>query len=365
MPKPVIEAIRSHLDREAEMGGYESAAEAADRLADVYEALAQLLGTRAPNVAVVESATAAVAQALSAFDFRPGDIIVTTRNDYTSNQIMYLSLARRLGVVVRRAADLPEGGADPASIRTLAADARCRLVAVTWVPTNSGLVQPVEAIGTVCEELGRPYLVDGCQAAGQIPIDVARVKCDFLAGTARKFLRGPRGIGFLYVSDRALARGDYPLLVDMRGADWVAADAFELVPGARRFEKWESPLALVLGMGAAVRYALRVGVAEAARRAQALATRAREGLAQIPGVRVTDRGADLCAIVTAQIGRREAKEVVLGLRAQRINTSASTRQDGVIDMDAKQVASVLRISPHYYNTPAEVDAAVAAIAAYV
>lgn len=362
VPAPVLEAIQSHLRREAEFGAYEAAEEAADRIAGVYEDLGRLLGCRAANVAILENSTVAFAQSLAAFDFRPGDVIVTTRNDYTSNQLMYLSLARRRGVVVRRAEDRPEGGVDPDSLRRLAADPRCALVAVTWVPSNSGLVQPVEEIGAICESLGRPYLIDACQAVGQIPVDVTRLRCDFLAGTARKFLRGPRGIGFLYVADRALARGAYPLLVDMRGADWISADQFELVADARRFENWEFSYALVLGLGAAVRYAIAVGVDDAMRRARRLAAYARERLATLNGVRVMDRGVDLCAIVTAQIGRRHAREVVLQLRARGINTNASTRQDGLIDMDDKGATSVLRVSPHYFNTTEEIDAAVAAIA---
>ena len=361
MPRPVLEAMEGHLRREAEIGGYEAADEAVDRTASAYQDVARLIGTRPANIAVVENATVAVAQALGAFDFRPGDRIVTTRTDYVSNQIMYLSLARRLKVEIVRAADLPEGGVDPDSVRRLAAQPRCRLVAVSWVPTNSGLVQPVDAIGVVCESLGIPYLEDACQAVGQIPVDVARVRCDYLGATARKFLRGPRGIGFLYVSDRALARGDHPLLLDMRGADWTAPDAFQLTPDARRFENWEFSYASLLGMGAAARYAQTVGVAEAGRRARVLAVRARERLAAVPGVRVLDRGAEQCAIVTAEVRGWDANEIVTRLRQRGINTNASVRAYGIIDFDEKGVQSALRISPHYYNTADEVDACVAAV----
>ncbi|MGH7537111.1 MAG: aminotransferase class V-fold PLP-dependent enzyme [Gemmatimonadales bacterium] len=274
MPRPVLDAVTAHLRRESEFGGYEAADEARDRVTASYEAVARLIGVEPRNLAVVENATVAVAQALTAFDFRPGDALVTTRADYVSNQLMYLSMARRLGVVVRHAADLPEGGVDPDSVRALLRERRCRLVALSWIPTNSGLVQAAEAVGAVCEAEGVPYLVDACQVVGQRPIDVRALRCDYLAATARKFLRGPRGIGFLYVADRALARGDYPLLVDMRGADWTADEAFRLADGARRFENWEFAYALVLGMGAAVRYALEVGIETAGRRASELAATA-------------------------------------------------------------------------------------------
>jgi selenocysteine lyase/cysteine desulfurase len=307
---------------------------------------------------VVANSTVAFSQALSAFDFKPGDQILTTRNDYASNQIMFLSLARRLGVEVVRAEDLPEGGVDPDSIRELMRRRRPALVAVTWVPTNSGLVQPVEAVGEICHAAEVPYLVDGCQAVGQIAVDVARVRCDYLAATARKFLRGPRGIGFLYASDRVLRAGAYPLLVDMRGADWTAPDEFELAPDARRFESWESPCALVLGLGAAARYALEVGIATARDRARRLAALARERLARLPGVRVLDRGLELCAIVTAALGPADPEPIKLELRRRGINVSTTTRTSAVIDMDEKGAAAALRFSPHYYNTEDEVGRAV-------
>jgi selenocysteine lyase/cysteine desulfurase len=234
-------------------------------------------------------------------------------------------------------------------------------VALTWVPTNSGLVQPVEDVGRICQEAGVPYLVDACQAVGQMPVDVQRIGCDFLAATARKFLRGPRGVGFLYVSDQRLAAGAHPLLVDMHGATWVEADAFDLTPDARRFESWEFAYALVLGLGAAAAYALDVGVATARDRARELATYARTRLATVPKVRVLDRGPELCAIVTAAVAGRDAKEIKLALRARGINTSSPEREDAVIDMDEKKASSALRISPHYYNTKEEIDTAIEAL----
>jgi len=360
VPRPVLEAVTAHLQREAMLGGYEAADEARERVQASYAAVAALIGAAPRNIAMVENATVAVALALSAFDFRPGDVLVTTRADYVSNQLMYLSLARRLGIDVRRAADLPEGGVDPDSVRALLRERRCRLVALSWIPTNSGLVQAAQAVGEVCEAAEVPYLIDACQAVGQLPIDVPALRCDYLAATARKFLRGPRGIGFLYVSDRTLARGDYPLFVDMRGADWTAADAFRLADGARRFENWEFAYALVLGLGEAARYAGNVGPVGSTR-AQKLARSLRERLAALPEVRVMDRGRDRCAIVTIAADSHDPAQLKLRLRARGINTSVSNRDDGVIDMDEKGVTSVLRFSPHYYNSEEELERAVGAL----
>lgn len=361
MPRPVREAVTDHLQLEQELGGYEAAEAQAESLQLSYEAIARLLGTQRRNIAIVQNSTVAFAQALSAFDLGPGDMVLTSRSDYASNQIMYLSLGRRRSVEIVRAPDAAEGGVDPDEVRRLIAQRRPTLVALTWIPTNSGLVQPVEAVGEVCREAGVPYLVDACQAVGQLPIDVQRLQCDFLAATARKFLRGPRAIGFLLVSDRMLEAGAHPLLVDMHGATWTDSDRFVLTPDARRFETWERPDALVLGLGAAARYALEVGLETARDRARELAAQVRDRLSDLPSVRVLDRGPELCAIATAAVEGCDAGDLKLALRARRINVSSPHREDAVIDMDEKRTTSALRISPHYYNTMEEIDTAVEAL----
>ena len=363
MPQSVFWAISAHLEKEANFGGYESADGAAAEAQAAYANVAKLVGAQPRNIAVVENATVAFFQALSAIDFQSGDVILTTRNDYISNQLAYLSLAKRRGVQIQRAADLAEGGVDPQSVRELLRKGRVRLLAVTWVPTNSGLIQPVEALGAMAQEAGVPYLIDACQAVGQIPIDVARLRCDYLSATGRKFLRGPRGIGFLYVSDRALGRGDFPLHVDMRGAEWKSADEFALVPDARRFENWEFAYALVLGLGEAARYALEVGVEKGGMRARQLASQLRARLKNVPGCRVLDWGTKLAAIVTVDVAGYAPGDLVALLCKQKINTSASLRAYAVIDMDQKQATGALRISPHYFNTEEEIAAVVDALAA--
>lgn len=363
MPTPVVEAIVDHLDREVRQGGYEAAEAATDRIQGTYEELAVLVGVAARNVAIVENATVAFAQALSSYDFRPGDVLVTTRNDYASNQLMYLSLAERRGIELVRAEDGPEGGVDPDSVRSLIREREPKLVALTWVPTSSGLVQPAQAVGEICAEAGVPYLVDACQAVGQMDVNVSRLHCDFMAATARKFLRGPRGLGFLVVSDDVLESGRRPLHIDMRAADWVGPDRYELRPDARRFENWEFPYALVLGLGEAARYAREVGAGTAQESAWALASQLREALSAVPGVRVLDRGPELCAIVTVDVAGRHADDLVREMRSQGINTSALQRVSAVIDLAEKGAESALRLSPHYYNTEAEIRAAATTLAA--
>ena len=355
MPAPVIDAIGRHLDLEATIGGYEAEALAAPAIEAAYEAVAELLGVAPRNVAFTEHATASFTQALSSVRFEAGDVILTTANDYVSNQIQYLSLADRFGIEVMRAPDSPAGGLDLKAMKGLIHRRRPRLVAVTHAPTSSGLVQDVAAVGRLCRERDVLYLVDACQSVGQMPVRPEEIGCDFLSVTARKFLRGPRGAGFLYVSDRALELGLEPLFPDLRGADWIAEDLYQPSPDARRFETWEFAWALVLGTGAAARYALQVGMEAVRERVRALASLLRTGLTELPGVRVLDHGPELGATVTASVEGRRPDALVLALRERGINTSSQTRIDAVIDYDAKGVDGALRISPHYFNEEAELD----------
>jgi selenocysteine lyase/cysteine desulfurase len=362
MPGPVIAAAREHLDLESRIGGYEAAAEAVEGIADAYVSVAELLNTARRNVAFTEHATASFVQALSSVPWRHGDLLLTTRNDYVSNQIQYLSLARRFGVEVVRVPDAAEGGVDLEAMEALIRRRRPRLVAVTHVPTNSGLVQDVASVGAMCRAQEVLYLVDACQSVGQMPVHPEALQCDFLSATARKFLRGPRGAGFLWVSDRVLESGMEPLFPDLRGANWIEEGLYRAAPDAKRFETWEFAWALVLATGAAARYASDLGLEAVRRRSWDLAADLRTRLHALDGVRLLDRGRSLGAIVTVSAERHRPSDLVEALRARGVNTSSQTRLDAVLDYDAKGVGGALRISPHYYNTEEELDLLVEALA---
>jgi selenocysteine lyase/cysteine desulfurase len=361
MPEPVIGALQDHVELESRIGGYEAEELRAPEIGAAYRSVARLLGTESRNIAFKDNATVSNLQAISSIPFAAGDLILTTRNDYASNQIQFLSLQRRLSVRVLRAPDDAAGGVDVQAMANLIRDQRPKLVCVTHVPTNSGLVQDVDAIGAACRQAEVLYLVDACQSVGQMPVDVRSIQCDFLSASARKYLRGPRGCGFLYVADRVLDRGLMPLFVDMRGADWIAADSYRAAPDARRFENWEFAWALVLATGAAAQYATALGLESIQARVRALARRLRESLATIDRVRVLDRGPELSGTVSIATAGASPPALVAALRERRINVSAQSRVSAVIDYDDKGVSASLRISPHYYNTEDEIGQAVAAL----
>ncbi len=362
MPRPVLMAIEQYLHLETRVGGYEAAALMAQQIEECYVDLGRLIGAQARNIALVENATAAFNLVLTAVSWQAGDCLLSTRNDYVSNQLAYLALRRRFGIEILYPPDTDDGEVDLEVFRRLLLDKRPRLAAVTHVPTSSGLVQPAAEIGRLCREAEVPFLLDACQTVGQMPLDVEALGCDFLSTTGRKFLRGPRGTGFLYASDRILAAGWEPLLPDLRGAEWLGPDSYRPRADARRFENWEFAYALVMASGTAARYAQAVGLERIARRSSRLADLLRQRLAALPGVRVLDRGRQRCAIVTASIPWPDGYDLQRRLRQRKINVSITERSSALLDFDSKGVAWVLRASPHYFNTEQEVDSLSGALA---
>ncbi|MBX2914948.1 MAG: aminotransferase class V-fold PLP-dependent enzyme [Cyclobacteriaceae bacterium] len=357
----VVDAITQHLQLEAMTGGYEAADLKVNEVNGFYESTAQLLNCKATNIAFTSSATNSFARALSCIPFHADDSILLANEDYISNQLAFLSLQKRFGIKIIRAASLPEGGVDVDDMKRLMDQHHPKLVSLTHVPSNTGLIQPVELVGELCAARNIYYLVDGCQSAGQIPVDVEKIKCDFFTATLRKFLRGPRGAGFLFVSDKVIERKLEPLFIDLRGAEWIKPDEYLPRMDARRFEDWELPYPLVLGSKAAIELAVSLGLDEIEKRNLFLCTKIRNGLAEIPGVNLLDKGTNLSSIITASIRNHNAPDILNGLRALNINTSIGYRNFALIDFDAKQVEWALRISPHYYNTEAEVNTLLQAI----
>jgi len=353
MPRPVLETMVDYLRREADIGGYEAAHEAAARLDGVYDSVARLIGAARDEIALTENATVAWQMAFYALDFAPGDRILTARAEYAANYVAFLQMARRTGTVIEIVPDDADGVLDVDALRRMIDD-RVRLIAVTWMPTNGGLINPAAGIGAVARSHDIPYLLDACQAVGQVPVDVGALQCDMLSATGRKFLRGPRGTGFLYVR-RELLRKLEPPMLDHFAAPWVASDKYEVRPDARRFETWENNYAARLGLGVAVDYALRIGLHEIESRVRGLAAELRSRLATLPGVEVRDLGRDRSAIVSFTMRDMDAVVVNSRLDKAGINVSRSDPASTLLDSAARGLPTVLRASPHYYNTSEEID----------
>ena len=355
MPRSVVAEMNRYLAEEEQIGGYGLARERADDIGAFYSEVAKLINGKPDNIAFAFHATDAYAKALSAIPFTSGDSILTTNDDYISNQIAFLSLQKRFGIKILRADNLPNGDLDLDNFESLVKKHQPRLVAITHVPTNSGLIQAAEEVGNICKAHNTWYLLDACQSVGQLVVDVEKIGCDFLSVTGRKFLRGPRGTGFLYVSDRVIEEKLEPLFLDMRGADWVGVDEYQIRMDAIRFETWELSYALLLGLTEAVRYANNVGISEIQNCNQKLSQKLREGLSQIPGLRVLDRGSKLASIVTFTNAGVSLERMEKSLKEHDIIYSVSFKNFALIDFTNKGVEWVIRLSPHYFNTLDEIE----------
>jgi cysteine desulfurase/selenocysteine lyase len=359
MPEPVLAAQLRHLRLEAETGGYEAAAAEHDRIEAIYDSIALLLNADRAEIALVENATVAWDMAFYSIGFASGDRILTAEAEYASNYIAFLQVARRSGAVVEVVPSDAAGELDVEALERMI-DRRVKLIAITHVPGNGGLINPAAAVGRIARAHGILYLLDACQSVGQMPIDVAAIGCDMLSATGRKYLRGPRGTGFLYVRRAVLDRLEPPFL-DLQAATWVDPDRYEMRPDARRFENWERNVAALLGLGAAVDYALGWGLADIAERVEALAAALRRRLAEIPGAVIRDRGRRRCGIVSFTVEGKPARDIVASLRQQRINCHASGPGSTLLDARARRLPDLVRASVHYYNTEEEVARFAAAV----
>lgn len=358
-PAPVLQAISYHLNLEAEIGGYEAAAAQSEQLDGVYGEVAALIGAQPQEIALVENATVGWCHAFYALDLEEGDRVLTCVAEYAANYVAFLQRVKRDGIVIDVVPNDETGALDVAALEAMITP-RTALIAITWIPTNGGLVNPAADVGKVARDHGIMYLLDACQAVGQMPVDVHEIGCDFLSATGRKFLRGPRGTGFLYVRE-ALIETLEPITIDHFAAPWVAADKYELRSDARRFETWENSYALRAGLGAAVAYARAIGLEHIETRARALAESFREGILTLDASEVMDLGTERCAIVSFTIKGLDPRETVAILRNQRINIGASSPSSTLLDAQARNLPTVLRVAPHYYNTIEEIERVVSTL----
>jgi cysteine desulfurase / selenocysteine lyase len=355
-PRQVTDAVMAHLHREAEIGGYEAATAAADQVERAYTAIAQLIGSRTDEIAIVENATRAWDMAFYAISFNPGDRILTARAEYASNVIAFLQVAARTGAVIEVIDDDETGQLSTTDLRRRLNDGNgtVKLVAITHVPTQGGLVNPAEEVGALTRDAGVLFLLDACQSIGHMPIDVELIGCDMLSATGRKYLRGPRGTGFLYVRQGVIEQLEPPFL-DLHAATWTAPDRYEIRPDARRFENWETNYAAKIGLGVAVDYALGWGLENIERRVRELAAYLRQRLSSMDGVHLHDQGRRQCGIVSFTVHGHSATEVQQRLSHRRINVSVSIADYARLDLPPRGLTELVRASVHYYNTEAEID----------
>jgi cysteine desulfurase/selenocysteine lyase len=353
VPTPVLDEVIRFWRQEAEYGAYEAAARDPEAVQRPYRALARLLGCEPDEIALTDNATRAWGTVFLSLAFKPGDRILISQAEYGNNLLALLRAARTQGVKIQAIPNDPVGQVSVEALRQML-DERVKLVAITHIPTHGGLVNPAAEIGAVTRAAGAPYLLDACQSVGQMPVDVHAIGCDFLTATSRKYLRGPRGVGFIYARRDWLPRLDPPI-VDWAEMRTVSMAGYEPVETARRLEVGEANQAARAGLGVAVEYALEWGLEAIWQRVTGLAELLRQRLLEIPGVSIHDTGASRCGIVTFTMAERDPEALRAYLAEQDINIKVSRRESAFLEMDARGLKSLARASVHYYNTEDELD----------
>ncbi len=362
----VLDTQIEYLQLEARIGGYEAHAHEQARVDAIRPSIARLLGAdpSGDEIALAVNSTAAFDLFLYSWAIspdhapEPGDRILTTETEYGANFVAYLQLAHRTGVEVEVVPSDDHGEIDldalDATIRRTDVGP-AKLIAINHIPTNGGLINPAAAVGAIAREHGITYLLDACQSAGQIPLDVDELGCDALTATGRKFLRGPRGTGFLYVRSSIIPTLE-PIVLDHSAALWVEPDRYETLPTAGRFEQWERNYASLLGLGHAAEEAMAHGLEAIAERVRSLADTLRGRLTEeVAAATVRDLGRERCGIVTFTLGDTDLPATKAGLRDAGINVSIVQPASALIDSRKRDLPPMIRASVHYYNTDDEID----------
>ena len=352
MPEPVYKTMCAYLELEQEIGGYEAAAKSQEVINNFYTAFAALLNAHPNEIAFIENATRAWDMAVYAIPFENGDRVLIHATEYSSNYLALLQLSRTKGIEIDLVPSDPLGGIDCSALDHMVTP-ETKAIFLTHAPSHSGLVNPVASVGKIARRHNLIYVLDACQSVGQLPVDVAAIGCDVLCGTGRKFLRGPRGTGFLYVSRRILD-DLHPPFVDLHSADWTSTHGYTLRADAKKFENYERFMAGQIALGAAAQYALDIGLSNIETRNLQLSGMLREQLDMIDGVTLRDQGERTSAIVTFEVDGIDATDIVTRLRRQKINVSAAKVEHARLDLEGRGVVTLVRASVHYYLSVEEV-----------
>lgn len=359
MSAATLAAVTEQLRREALYGPHEASVAVQGRLDQARADAARLLNATPAEIAFTSSGSAGWGLAFAALPaLRAGDRILVGRQEWGGNLATMQRAAARSGARIEVIPCCEDGSVDPDALAGMI-DERVRLVALTWLPANGGLINDAAAIGQVTRAAGIPYFVDAGQALGQIPVDVEAIGCDVLKGAGRKHLRGPRGTAILYVRASLRQRLD-TVFSDVLSAPWTAQGPTPR-GDARIFETSEHAVALLLGLGVALHEALTLGVPAIREQIDLTARQLREELAAIAGVTIRDLGQQRSGLVSFTVGDLDVNAVKNRLASAGISVGANGPAYTPFDMEARGLAGIVRASVSYLTSEQDMERLLAVV----
>lgn len=353
MPDIVVDGIKEYLDCEALMGGYEAASKFTKEINSFYAHAASLINASADEIAYTESATVAWQRAIHSIPFKKDDVILTCVNEYASNYIAYLQLAKLRGVLIKVIPNDDTGAIDINSLEK-EINAKVKLISICHISTGNGLINPAEEVGEISKKHNILYMLDACQSIGQYPVDVEKINCDFLTVTGRKYLRGPRGTGFLYACKSTTSDLE-PAFLDLHGAEWVSQNSYQMRTDAKKYETWESNLSAKHGLSIAINYLNQLDIQKVYESVTSLASYFRDCLNGISGIQVMDTGINQSGIVTFTSSSNSPHNIMNSLSQHGVNVSIVVASSSLLDLEERKISEAVRASVHYYNTREEID----------
>lgn len=364
MSHETINSVIDHLSLECRVGGYRAASMCELQIEDFYGLAAKLVGAPSSTcIAFMDSASRAWNMALYGLPLCDGDEIVTLSSEFGTNLVSIFHFASKVGAKVTVLECDPSGFFDMSELRKCL-ERGARLIAISHVAAHASIVNPVEEIGKLVAQFEALYLVDGCQAAGQMDIDVVEIGCHAYTATGRKWLRGPRGTGFLYVKESSLIS---PLYVDLASADLAFGNdgkpsGVTIGSDARRFELWERSIASMIGLKVALSQYLALDQNDVHARMRTASLDLRKCISANSNLKLIGNEASNSSIVgfyTLDPSREDALK--RAFEDAEIQISTMGDWDCPMHFPKNGAGSIFRLSPHYYTEHDTVDLAKAVI----
>lgn len=337
-----LDAVVKQLRHEQEMGNaVADLMSSADR-SSVYKLAAQTVGANEEDVALTDSHTTGWAKSLQTISLNAGDVILTNRSEWGGNLSSLQKLAHLHGssVVV-----MPTTAYGSVCLKSLAAlmSKSVKLISVSWIGSNGGHVEPVAEIGELAQAHGVPYFLDASQVVGQMPVNVQHIGCDVLTAPGRKWLRGPKGTGFMYLRPEFLEKCQ-----ETAQADSAADSSTPLT--AKYFEVSSASVPLQMGLLAALAQLEQVGVETIQKQILTRSQYLWERLQGIPGVNCICPVAPQHGLVSFNVVGHPATAVRQKLMGIGIEVAANLATFTPLDMHERQLDAVVRASPHACTT---------------